>query len=119
MTHWGWNDTDEEYYSSETEDLSTDCEYIEVSGSSTEEEEKVEKKEDAILPEKKVSIQPEAEGLPSEALQRTYSNLSGICRPSISQNRVEVLRPGCWPNSPEQYRGNTSTFNESSTRKWS
>ena len=87
MTHWGWDNTDEEY-STETD---SDCEYIVISSSSSESEEE-KKDNNAILEEKEISIQEPLPslGIQSQTLQRTYSNLSGICRSSTTQSGMEI-----------------------------
>jgi len=73
MTHWGWDNTDEEY-STETD---SDCEYIYVSSSSSESEIKdnhaICEKEKVQEPKKEGELSS-SKGAKSEALQRTYSN---------------------------------------------
>lgn len=99
MTHWGWDDTDDDFYietqsaESDYEDdyspaNTTDSEY--TSGiSDIEEFEYVddsseESKKDAksVLPSK---------GVQAEAIQRTYSNLSGFSFPSLQMGEWKVM----------------------------
>lgn len=91
MTHWGWDDTDDDFsiHSSEV-DSETDTEYFELSSSdssfdfiedvdnSSEESQKDAK---SLLPSK---------GVQAEAIQRTYSNLSGLCPQVIQHGGMEV-----------------------------
>ena len=94
MTHWGWNNTDdEEEYSSDTDLLLSDCEVIEISSSESEEEQL--KEEHAVLEKEEVPVQKQSlpsVGIQSQTLQRTYSNLSGLRWPPATKSGVEVRR---------------------------
>lgn len=90
MTHWGWDDTDDDFsiHSSEV-DSDSDTEYLELSSSdssfdfiedvdnSSEESQKDAK---PLLPSK---------GVQAEAIQGAYSNLSGVLVSKSSNGRVE------------------------------
>lgn len=114
MTHWGWDNTDEEY-STETD---SDCEYIYVSSSSSESEIKdnhaICEKEKVPVSDQSVSpVNPEV-----QTLQRTYSNLSGICGTTTTQSGVEVCRCISDQCNPCTGRGQSSTFDSSCSRKF-
>ena len=119
MTHWGWNNTDDEDSLTDTEPTSSDCDYIVISSSSSESEEE-KKDNNAILEEKEISIQEPlpSVGIQSQTLQRTYSNLSGICRSSTTQSGMEVLRHSPQSISSGSDGSRSSTFISSPSRKW-
>lgn len=93
MTHWGWDDTDDDFsiHSSEV-DSETDTEYFELSSSDS----SFDFIENAYSDEEpKKEGELSSKGAKSEALQRTYSNLSGVCTTTVPTRGVEVSR---YPN---------------------
>ena len=110
MTHWGWDNTDEEY-STETD---SDTEYFELSSSDS----SFDFIENAYSDEepKKEGELSSSKGAKSEALQRTYSNLSGVCTTTVPTRGVEVSR---YPNHSQcLYDTGTDSIKRTSTWNW-
>lgn len=115
MTHWGWDDTDDDFsiHSSEV-DSETDTEYFELSSSDIKDNHAICEKEKVPVSDQSVSpVNPEV-----QTLQRTYSNLSGICGTTTTQSGVEVCRCISDQCKPCTGREQSSTFDSSCSRKF-